>query len=318
MTEVMRLSKQIPGSFFILILLLAGCRSNVKTKPLDTPTSGTIKIAVDDSYQPMTEAELYTFQSLYTLCRINTSYKNEADVINDFMRDSVPLIIVNRKLTKEEELRLNAVQTIPRATKIAYDAVAFIVNNENPDTNLYFDRLADLFKGRISRWNQFNPTSKPEDIKVVFDNYKSGNPRYIREKFNVSKLPATCFAVENNEAVIQYVEKNKNALGVISVNWISDKSDTVTIRFLKRVKVAGISTEGNNDPSATFYKPYQAYIAEGFYPFGREVFCINRQPYAGLGYGFTSFIAGPQGQLIVLHSGLVPATMPVRIVEVKH
>ena len=102
------------------------------------------------------------------------------------------------------------------------------------------------------------------------------------------------------------------------MNWISDKNDTVTMHFLKRVKVAGISTAGNNDPNTTFYKPYQAYIAEGFYPFTREVYCINRQSYAGLGYGFTSFIAGPQGQLIIVHTGLVPATMPVRLVEIKH
>jgi phosphate transport system substrate-binding protein len=312
------ISKRLTGLPVIIILLLAGCTNNAGKKPIDTPTSGRIKIAVDDSYKPLVEAEIYTFQSLYNLCKIDTSYKNEADVINDFLKDSVPLIVVNRKLTKDEELRLNAVQSIPRATKIAQDAVAFIVNNENPDTNLYFDRLEELFKGKITSWKQLNPKSKLDEIRVVFDNYKSGNPRYFREKFNVSTLPSSCFAVESNEAVIAYVEKNRNALGVISVNWISDKNDTTAMHFLKKVKVAGISSAGNNDPNTTFYKPYQAYIAEGFYPFTREVYCINRQPYAGLGYGFTSFIAGPQGQLIVLHTGLVPATMPVRIVEVKH
>jgi phosphate transport system substrate-binding protein len=312
------ISMRLTGSFLFFTLLFAGCTNNANKKPVDTPTSGKIKIAVDDSYKPLIEAEIATFQSLYNLCKIDTCYKNEADVINDFLRDSVKLIVVNRKLTKDEELRLNAVQIIPRATTVAFDAVAFIVNNENPDTNLFYDRIEDLFNGKISKWKQFDSKSSLEDIRVVFDNYKSGNPRYFREKFNLAKLPATCFAVESNEAVISFVEKNKNALGVISVNWISDKYDTTTIRFLKRVKVAGISTPGNNDPDAEFYKPYQAYIAEKIYPFRREVYCINRQSYAGLGYGFTSFIAGPQGQLIVLHAGLVPATMPVRIVEVKH
>jgi phosphate transport system substrate-binding protein len=312
------ISKRFTGVFFLLILLMAGCMNNANKKPVDTPTSGKIKIAVDESYKSLVDAEIYTFQSLYTLTKIEPAYTNEADVINAFMKDSVPLIIVNRKLTKEEEVRLNAVQSIPRATRIAFDAVAFIVNNDNPDTNLYYDRVADIFYGRINKWKQLDPKSKLDDIKVVFDNYKSGNPRYFREKFNLPNLPSTCFAVENNEAVISYVEKNKNALGVISVNWISDKYDSLTIHFLKKVKVAGISSQGNNDPGTTFYQPFQAYIAEGFYPFIREVYCINRQPYAGLGYGFTSFIAGPQGQLIVLHTGLVPSTMPVRLVEVKH
>ena len=169
---------RLTGLYLMLTLLFAGCTNNAGKKPVDTPTSGTIKITADDSYKPLVEAEIATFQSLYNLCKIDSCYKNEADVFNDFLRDSVKLIIVNRKLTKDEELRLNSVQIIPRATIIASDAIAFIVNNENPDTNLYYDHITDLFTGKISRWKQFNPKSDLEDIKVVFDNYKSGNPRY--------------------------------------------------------------------------------------------------------------------------------------------
>jgi phosphate transport system substrate-binding protein len=105
---------------------------------------------------------------------------------------------------------------------------------------------------------------------------------------------------------------------VIGVNWISNKADSLSNKFLQQIKVIGIAIEGDNDPGTKFYKPYQAYIAEGSYPFTRDVYCINRQTYTGLAYGFSSFIAGEKGQLIVLHSGLVPAAMPVRIVEIKH
>ena len=154
-------------------------------------------------------------------------------------------------------------------------------------------------------------------MKIVFDNYKSGNPRYLREKFGLPKLPATCFAVDNNAEVINFVEKNKNAIGVISVNWISDQADTVSHGFLNRVKVARISVPGDNDPGTTFYSPHPGYIAQGDYPFTREVFCINRQTYNGLAYGFSAFIAGEKGQLIILRCGLVPASQPVRLVEIK-
>jgi phosphate transport system substrate-binding protein len=303
---------------FAGMILVTGCGGGTGSKVLDTPTTGKIRISIDDSYKLLAEAEIYTFQSMYVNAKIDTTYGTEADVINEFLKDSVPLIIVNRKLTKDEEQRLNAVQSIPRTTKIAYDALALIVNNENPDSNIHYDRVADIFKGKIGRWNQVDPKSKLADIKVVFDNYKSGNPRYFREKFNLTKLPDNCFAVDNNEQVLRFVEKNKNAIGIISVNWISDRADTVSQHFLKNVKVVGLSTEGNNDPNATFYQPYQAYIADGSYPFTREVYCINRQPYTGLAYGFSSFLAGQQGQLIVLHSGLVPAALPVRLVEIKH
>jgi phosphate transport system substrate-binding protein len=300
------------------LIILSGCGGDVLNQ-IDTPTTGKIKVGVDDSYKLMIDAELYTFQALYKYTKIDTVIGSEADIIDGFMKDSLPLIIVNRKLTAEEEQYLVSRQYIPKTTKIAYDALAFIVNKDNPDTTLFYDQVADIFKGKIVNWKQINLKKQAKDsVKIVFDNYKSGNTRYFREKFNLSQLPPTCFAVSNNAEVINFVEKNKNAIGIISVNWISDKADTVSHGFLKRIKVASISSPGANEPGTNFYSPHPGYIVQGDYPFTREVFCINRQTYAGLAYGFSAFIAGEKGQLIILHCGMVPASQPVRLVEIKH
>jgi phosphate transport system substrate-binding protein len=300
------------------MIILSGCGGDVLNQ-IDTPTTGKIKVGVDDSYKLMMDAELYTFQALYKYARIDTVLGSEADIIDGFMKDSLPLIIVNRKLTAEEEQYLVSRQYIPKTTKIAYDALAFIVNKDNTDTTLFYDQIADIFNGKLANWKQINPKKSTKDsVKIVFDNFKSGNTRYFREKFNLSKLPATCFAVSDNAEVISFVEKNKNAIGVISVNWISDKADTVSHGFLDRIKVVRISSPGANDPGTSFYSPHPGYIVQGDYPFTREVFCINRQTYAGLAYGFSAFIAGEKGQLIILHCGMVPASQPVRLVEIKH
>lgn len=308
------------AGFFVIcgIVLLSGCGGAPKSTDTDTPTTGKFKMGIDDSYSLLIDAELYTFQSLYPYARIDTMCRNEVDIVNAFMKDSVPLMVVSRKLTQDEETRLNARQIYPKTTKIAYDAVALIMNRENPDSTLFFDQVKNIFEGKIKTWKEINPKSKLNDLKIVFDNYKSCNTRYFREKFNLTKLPDVCFAVLNNAEVINFVEKNKGAIGIVSVNWVSDKNDTVSHSFLNRVKVVSISSPGNNDPKGEFYTPHPGYIAEGVYPFTREVYCINRQAYVGLAYGISSFIAGEKGQLIVLHSGMVPAAMPVRLVEVKH
>jgi phosphate transport system substrate-binding protein len=318
MREKLRYTGLAASIILMLVAGLWGCNRGPEKKPTDTTTSGNIRIGVDDSYKLLTDAELFAFHTFYPESKIDTICRPEVDIVNAFLKDSVSMMIVNRQLTKDEELRLNAKKIIPRTLKIAYDGIAFIVNTENPDTSLFYDQIASIFQGKLDNWKQINPKSKLDKIQMVFDNYKSGVPRYFREKFLVQKLPAVCSAVFNNEEVIDFVQKNRNAIGVISVNWISDKADTVTRSFLKKVKVAGISTPGTLDPTTNFYQPYQAYIAKKDYPFIREVYCINRQTYTGLAYGFTSFVAGSQGQLIVLHSGLVPATMPVRVVEINH
>ena len=308
------------AGFFIVcgILVLSGCGGGIKPTDTDSPTTGKFRVGYDDSYTLLMDAELDTFQALYHYTTVDTMCRSEADIIDAFMKDSVSLIVVSRKLTADEEKILNSQQVFPKTTKIAYDAVALIVNRENPDSTFYFDQIRKIFEGKIKTWKEINPSSRNTELKIVFDNYKSCNTRYFWEKFNVPKLPESCYALHSNAEVIDFVEKNKGAIGVISVNWVSDKADTVSHSFLKKIRVAGISAPGQNDPNSDFYTPHPGYIAEGFYPFTREVFCINRQLYKGLAYGISAFIAGEKGQFIVLHSGMVPAAMPVRLVEVKN
>jgi phosphate transport system substrate-binding protein len=310
--------KPLLAAGFYCLLILTSCGGGGSKTPADTPTSGRIKVAIDDSYRLLMEAEIYSFEADYHKAKIDTLYKTEADVIQDFLNDTVSLMVVCRKLTPEQEQFLKDRQYVAKTTKIAYDAVAFIVNRENPDTSLFYQKVKEIFEGKITRWNQINPKSKLNDLKVVFDNFKSCNPRYFREKFNLDSLPPTCYALMSNAEVITFVEQNKNAIGVVSVNWISDSQDTISNKFLKRIKVVGVAIEGDNDPGTKFYRPYQAYIAEQTYPFTREVYCINRQPYHGMAFGLSAFVAGEKGQRIVLRSGMVPAAMPVRIVEIKH
>jgi len=181
---------------------------------------------------------------------------------------------------------------------------------------LRYTDIKGIFEGRISNWKQINPR-RNDAIKVVFDNTKSSTVRYIVERFKLNnKLPSYCYAVEKNDEVINYVEKHINAIGVIGVSWISDKDDSIAKGFLKRIRVAAVSSEEDPD-GIDFYRPYQGFIADKSYPFIREVYIINRESFTGLGTGFTQWVASDQGQRIVLKMGLVPATMPIRLIKTK-
>jgi phosphate transport system substrate-binding protein len=300
---------------FIGLSLLASCGKKGNT-PIDDPTSGKIHITVDESYQPLMSAEIEVFESLYPHADIQVSYSNETKAFADLMADSSRFIVVNRELNESELNYFKSIELPTTAIKIAYDGLAFIGNNDNRLTKLLYSQVGDLFNGKINTWNQLDPSFPKDSIQIIFDHPASGNIRMITDLFKLNnKLPANCFAVNSNPEVINYVEKNKNAIGIISVNWISDDADTNAIAFLKKIKVLEIGAEGNMDTSAQFRGPYQGYIAEGSYPFKRTAYIISREARAGLGTGFASFIAGDKGQRIVLRSGMVPASAPIRIVE---
>jgi phosphate transport system substrate-binding protein len=305
-------------NLIFIVSVILSCSGNKSNQIIESPTRGNIKISVDQSYQLMTEAQIDVFQSIYTYAHITATYKPQYDCFDDLMKDSVRFIIVNKKLTPAQTEQLKAKQIIARTTKVAYDALAFIVNPENPDSNLLYEQIRDIFTGKVSTWKQIKPKSKLGDLQIVFDNKNSSTVTYINDTFALGgKFPANCSAVNTNEEVINFVSRNKNALGIIGVNWISDPDDSVTHKFMKKIKVLEIGDQTNADGTGAFYKPYQAYLAQGTYPFIRNVYVICRESFAGLGTGFASFIAGEKGQLIILKGGLVPATMPIRLVEIK-
>ena len=238
-------------------------------------------------------------------------------MIADLLNDSVKVIVTNRKLTSDQEKYLNSKKCFPKTTKIAIDAVAIIVNNENNDSLLTINQLKEIITGNISTWHQLNNKNKLDSILIVFDNSSSGNTRFLKEKFlGKMNFPSNCFAVKTNPEVINYVKEHKSAMGVIAVNWISDFDDSTSENFRQSIRIVALMDESSPEHH-DYYKPYQAYIALNQYPLVRDVFVISRESRMGLGTGFASFVAGDQGQRIVRLAGLLPATVPVRIIKTE-
>jgi phosphate transport system substrate-binding protein len=302
--------------FLGLMIVISSCNNTRKTGYNETATRGDIHIVSDDSFQPLIDTEIFTFTHLYPYARITPFYKPEYDVIADFMNDSVKVIVTSKKLTENQIQYLRDTLIIARTTTFAYDALALITNPENNDTILKYETINDIFRNKITRWKQINPRSGLDKINVIFDNNKSGNIRYFKELFEADSLGDNFFAVNSNVEVINYVSKNPNALGIVSVNWISDKDDSLSMSFIKKVNVVAVSRPFLND--GTYYRPQPGAIYSKSYPFVREIYFISRETFAGLGSGFISWACAEQGQRIVLKSGLVPATMPIRLVQMKN
>ena len=274
-------------------------------------------ISVDESFQLIIDTEVFTFTHLYTNAKVKPLYKPEYDVINDFMNDSVKVIVTSKKLSDSQIQYLRDTLVIARTTTYAYDALALVTNKENKDTLIKYGTIKDIFLGKIIKWKDIDPKSKLGNIRVIFDNTKSGNIRYFKELYEIKdSLSNNFYAVNNNAEVLEFVSRNPDALGIVSVNWISDKDDSLSMSFIKKVNVVAVSQQYVNDGS--YYRPYQGSIYDKSYPFVREIYFISRETFAGLGSGFINWACAEQGQRIVLKSGLVPATMPIRLVQIKH
>jgi len=313
----MRTIHKLGFLFLLTLFLFLGCRNE---KPEgDGPTYGTIRISVDESFKSVLQSQISTFEGLYSHAKINAVYSDEVQIMADLLLEKSRLVVISRNLTEEEKKVFEKKKKIPRTTQVAYDGVALITNKVNQDTFITYEDLMKVLKGEVKKWNQLNKRSKLSDIKMIFDSNNSGIIRYLFEKAGIkSFVPGSSFAMKSNEEVIDYVKNNQNAIGFISVAWVSDKDDTTQLSFLRNLNIMSVSVPDTSEYAGNYYQPYQAYIAQKLYPLWRSVYIISGESRAGLGLGFASFVAAEKGQRIFLKSGLVPATMPVRLVEIYH
>lgn len=289
---------------------------NSNNAPKEVVDNTRIKIAIDESLRPVMEAEEMVFESINDKKHLDLIYTSPVEAMRLMLIDSVKLAIIPRKATKEEQATIDKDAFKFVQAKIAIDALAFITNKANPDTVFTVNQIKQLMDGTATDWSQVFTKNKMGKIQVVFDNPGSGATQYFKDSLlNGKEVGKHCFAVNSNPEVIDYVEKNKNAIGVIGLNWISDKDDSKMKGFLDRIKVAEIIPRKISYESLT-YKPIQANVAIRQYPFCREIYIIGRQATLSLGNDFVNFINGDQGQRIILKAGLVPAKAPIRILQV--
>lgn len=302
----------------IVVFFFASCKEAKKDRFTDTLTSGVIPITVDETFEPIIQEEIDVFESIYTEAGIVPKFTSELEAINLLLKDSVRLAITTRPLSSKEEAYLKSKKFEPRSYKLALDGIALIVNKNNPDTLITVDQFRQILIGKATKWSDVYPKSSLGKITLVFDNPNSSTVRYAIDSI-CGGLPLSdqLSAQEKNIEVLNYVARTPSAIGVIGVNWLSSKVDTTNLSFNDIVRVMSVSNE-TVATEENSYKPYQAYLFYGYYPLTRNVYIINNDPRTSLPSGFTSFMTSDKGQRIILKSGLVPVTQPIRVVNVKN
>ena len=282
-------------------LILQACSSG-PSKPRETTVSGTIHISVDESFQPVIDSQIKVFESQHPDAHIVVKYKPEAECLRDLNVDSVRMVIVTRGLSDKEESTLrNKISFKPKYDRIAYDAIAVIVNNQVKDTVFTMPDIRSMVKGTSGYKYKvlLDGTSATSTVRFVVDSLLKGEA-----------LSPNVVAATNSEGVIEYVSNNTDAVGLIGVSWIGNRDDTTQLSFLKKVKIAKIECRGCN---GTYVDPVQYNIATGRYPMIRPLYYILKENFDGLGSGFANFLIYEKGQKIFYRAYLLPARMSFEV-----
>jgi phosphate transport system substrate-binding protein len=272
-------------------------------------TRGSVTIECDESVLPAMELQRDDFQRTYTDAHVDLRVAEAREAVADFFNDSVRVIVIGRELNKEERDALAVAKVDIQEFKVALGGVAVIVNKSNPLDQLRVGQLDSIFTGMLTQWPGTRNT-----IQLAVGNVNSSTDEVFRKLVLKGKpFGAEATPFSSSKRLVEFVRDARNAVGIVGLGWLRGGMG-------QQVGVVAVG-DPNSRPDSTrpmgeFYKPYQAYIYKGYYPISRPVYMYSRElSNLTVGYGFIAYVSSAQGQQIFLSNGLVPVTMPVRIVN---
>lgn len=296
-------------------------------------TAGVTVMACDESFQRIMEQEINVYEYQYPNASILARFLPEQQCIDSLLHtNNTKLAVTSRPLTDSEMRYLELRKRQPRSKMVAVDAIALIANPDNPVNEISTSDLRKILSGEITEWKWVEPGNKSGNIDIIFDYNGSSTIRYMTDSImHGEPFGKNVFAQNSNAKVVQTVAQRKGALGIIGVSWISSdlkgaqmsteelsdasqKNDTTNLGFTPDIKVLAVSGPGKLPGEGK--KPYQAYIFDGSYPLYRPIYLTVTGYKNATQSGFFTFMTGFAGQKLIQMTGVLPAAMHPRIVNV--
>lgn len=321
--------------------MIVGCTKYSDKPKGETSTSGLTTIACDNTFENIIQDEIDVFEFVYPDVNILADYTNETACFDSLLNLKIKTIVVSRDLTADEVKYLKNQKKRPKSKQIAVDAIALIVNNDNPNEILSTEEISEILTGRITNWNEISPAYSGE-IQVIFDHAGSSTVNYLKNKLTSGEpFNGKIYTVSEDtlqgscEKVIDAVKSRKGALGIIGVSWLTRdlNGKNVSVEEKAEMSVANdtIMLSSTNDEftpeikvlkvremnKLQAYKPFQEDIYNGDYPFYRSIYMITTGEGGMPSHGFFSFVTGVQGQKIMLRTGVLPAIIHTKNVELQ-
>ena len=298
-----------------IVGLLTGGIFSCSSERQETPTKGRSSIIVSESVLPAIRQEKEKFENLYDQAKITMQTTTTRDAIVQFFNcDTIKLVVSSRPLNEEERSVAKRYKLEFDSYKVAIDGIAIIVHNENPIAQLRTTQLDSIFRGEITKWSAVGWKSSGKSISICLPDQNSGEFEIIGTRIlHGGKFTPVDTIVHTSPEMIVYVSRHPSSIGIVGMSWLK--------QYPEKVKVLALS-----DPAAPeslglrgkYFTPHQAYVYQNYYALPSEVYIYSRTDLYSVGSGFISFMMSAAGQQIILYNGLVPTTMPVRLVELTN
>ena len=294
---------------------------------------GAAYVACYDSFRNVMEQEVQVFEHNYPGSNVMDIYVDEDAAIDSLldMDNHIRLAVTSRPLDKKEISYLNSNNRSVHQQAIAVDAVALIVNPENPIEYIDNNDLVDILTGKFTTWDSIVPGGKTlGKILVAFDHQGSSTARYMRDSLmNGAPFGPNVYAQKTPREVFDIVAKTKNAIGIIGASWLTDDMSGGELSAEEIARLSDVDATAEMTSFVTdvkvlpvqgidelqTYLPTQYKIFTGKYPYYRQIYLISTSIPSSVGLSFFTFVTSAVGQKVILSTGVCPKVITPQFVE---
>jgi phosphate transport system substrate-binding protein len=192
----------------------------------------TIKIAGSSTVAPITEAVAEEFQKENDGIEVAMAVNGTGGGMKQFVKGEIDVANASRPIKEAEIKQAKDAGITFIEIPVAFDALSVVVNKSND----FIPQLtvADLKKiwekdaqGKVTKWNQVNPSWPDAPIKLYGPGMDSGTFEYFTEAVNgkARESRGDFTASEDDNVLVQGVSGDKNAIGYFGYAYYVENQD---------------------------------------------------------------------------------------------
>ncbi len=281
----------------LLVFILAACTPAADSPSTDQPAATAyIENKGSDTIVNLALAWAEQYQSLHPEVRISVTGGGSGTGIAALINGTVDIANASRQIKEEElsEARDNGAD--PVEFVVARDAIAVIVNPENPVNQLTLQQISDIYSGKINNWLEVGGEDRP--IVRLSRETNSGTHVYFLEvvlrlgqEDNKTLFAVNTLLLPSSEGIIAEVSDNPNAIGYDGLGYVTTE-----------VKMIAVAREDGGP----YVLPSAETVNDGEYAIARDLYMYTASEPTGAVKQYLDWIMSPEAQEIVTDLGFVP------------
>jgi phosphate transport system substrate-binding protein len=283
---------------FVSLLFMTACGGGSGQSSSPTQASAYIQNKGSDTMVNLALAWAERYQAEHPDLSLSVTGGGSGTGIAALVNGTVDIANASRAMTADEIKQAEANGITPVEFVVSRDAIAVVVNPENPIRRLTLQQISDIYSGKINRWSEIGGDDRP--IVRLSRETNSGTHVYflqtvirLGDNNNKTLFSMDTLLLPSSEGIINEVRQNPNAIGYDGLGYIP--------RDLMGSLIAVA-----HDVKGPYVLPSIATVNDNSYPVARDLYMYTAGEPAGAIKDYINWILSSEAQAIVADLGFVP------------